>query len=211
MDAFADAFYLIPYMLLLFWPGLLASQAINHKELSRKDTLIAFFISWVVSSVPQLLFGMNIYNHLKEFIIVPVSSFLVTFYMTKNGQKYYVDQFVLLKNENSNEIRNIKIGFSWPCFLFSFFFGLPLFQRGLNIWGGVMTSASFLYVMLNTSDSVKQREAAFIIFLAIVGLSIFLGFRSNELTAKSLLEKGWKIIESEDSNLALAKERWSIG
>lgn len=211
MDVFAEAFYLLPYMLFLFWPGLIISQSINKKKLSHKNLLIAFCISWAVSSVPQLFFGKGIYNHLSAFIIVPVSSFLVAHVMTGKDKVLQIDQFVLLKNKSSNEIKRIKIGFCWPCFLFSFFFGLPLFQRGLNVWGGLMTGTSFLYIILNSSDSVKQRESAFIILLAIIGLSIYLGFKCNELTAKNLLEKGWQIEEDENSNLALAKERWSLG
>ena len=84
------------------------------------------------------------------------------------------------------------------------------FLKKLNSWGGVITGIVILYVLLNTSESSHARNAAFVIFLVIIGFSIFLGFKANEMAAKQLIDNGWKFKEGEDSNVALASEKWNI-
>ena len=44
---------------------------------------------------------------------------------------------VVMKNPRTGQLRDVKIGWSWTLFLFSHFFGLPLFLRKLNMWGCV--------------------------------------------------------------------------
>jgi len=211
MDALAGTAYLLPFMLVLFWVGSAISKFVTKTALSQKDTLIAFGISWAISSIPQLLFGIGVYKIVSEIIVVPAGSFLVTYIMRNKGKNRELDQYVDLRSKGTQEVRRIKIGFSCPCFFFSFFFGLPLFLRKLNVWGGVVASIDILYIILNTSESLKARNAAFIIFLSIIGLSIFLGFKANEMTGKYLIESGWEFEVNENSNVAMAKEKWLLG
>jgi len=212
LAALTVVFELMAFMVVFFWVGFLISRLITHTDLSTENILISFGISWAVSSIPLLLFGLKVDENAKMygFIIVPVSSFLVTYIMRNKAKNHELDQYVELKNEHSQEVKKIKVGFSWPCFFFGFFFGVPLFVRKLNVWGTVMASIDILYILLNTSESIKARNAAFIIFLSIIGLSMFLGFKANEMTAKTLIESGWEFKTNENSNVAFAKEKWFL-
>ena len=44
---------------------------------------------------------------------------------------------VAMTNPKTGEVREVKVGWSWILFLFSGFFGLPLFLRKLHVWGGI--------------------------------------------------------------------------
>ncbi|ABC77997.1 MAG: hypothetical protein GX625_08345 [Clostridiaceae bacterium] len=210
MDNLAGSAYLIPFTIIFFWVGFGLSQLIIKTKLSGKDILLSLVISWIVSSIPQLFLGTEIYKTINEAIIVCVVSFFISIIMRNKAKNNELNQYVNLINNNSNEVKRIKIGFDWPCCLFGFFFGVPLFLKKLNSWGGVITGIVILYVLLNTSESSHARNAAFVIFLVIIGFSIFLGFKANEMAAKQLIDNGWKFKEGEDSNVALASEKWNI-
>lgn len=63
---------------------------------------------------------------------------------------------------------------------------------------------------MNTLGSGSAKDAASLIFLSLIGLSLFLGTKANEMTAKNLIETGWTIEENQESNVGLAKEKWMI-
>ncbi|NLN60283.1 MAG: hypothetical protein GX147_06200, partial [Deltaproteobacteria bacterium] len=85
---------------------------------------------------------------------------------------------VVFKNSRTGEMKEVKVGWSWTCFLFSGFFGLPLFLRGLMMWGGIMAGAWVVNLWLMTSVP----EFLFIPFSIETGLSIYFGLKANELT-----------------------------
>lgn len=148
MGAFAETFYLLPYLLILFWLGFAISKFIKKVELSVKDILIAFALSWFLASVPQLIFGKALYNSLNESFFVIGGSLIATLIMRNIAENRKQDAYVDFVSPNGHEIRRVKIGFSWPCFLFAFFFGLPLFLRKLNVWGGLMAGICFFICSL---------------------------------------------------------------
>ena len=123
---------------------------------------------------------------------------------------------VKLKNERTGEIKDLKVGWSWTLFLFSWFLGLPLFLRKLPIWGAAMLVLCIFYWVLDAlrpgSDQITQIAILyFFISFVIFGLSIFFGIKGNELTAKNLLENGWKFAAEEDQSTSFARTKWSLG
>lgn len=210
MDNLAATAYLLPYTIILFWVGFGLSKLIIKTKLSSQGAWLSLFISWIVSSIPQFFLGKEIYRNIEPAIIVCIVSFFVSLIMRNKAKNNELDQYVDLINNNSNEVKRIKIGFDWPCCLFGFFFGVPLFLKKLNSWGGVITGVVILYILLNTSESLHARNAAFVIFLVIIGLSIFFGLKANEMAGKQLIETGWKFKEGENSNVTFAKEKWII-
>ena len=96
-------------------------------------------------------------------------------------------------------------------FLFSGFFGLPLFLRKLYPLG-------FLFVILwivnfgcafvlTGDDGVIATSIMQLIFL---GLAIWLGIKGNEITAKNYLENGYVWNETNDDVVQLAKGKWGL-
>ena len=113
---------------------------------------------------------------------------------------------VIFKNGRTGETKEVKVGWSWTCFLFSSFFGLPLFLRGLMMWGGIMAG----FWVVNLWLMISAPELTFIPFCIQTGLGIYLGLKANELTAKHYLEKGWEIQNPDNDLVKMAKLRWGI-
>jgi hypothetical protein len=123
---------------------------------------------------------------------------------------------VKLRNERTGEIKDVKVGWSWTLFLFSWFLGLPLFLRKLPIWGATMFALCILFWVLSAftsdTDSLSQIDILYYIVDAILfGLTIFFGIKDNALTGKNLLENGWKFVAEEDQATHFARLKWSLG
>lgn len=116
---------------------------------------------------------------------------------------------VTMKNPKTGELKEVKIGWSWTLFLFSGFFGLPLFLRKLYVWGGVFLALwilSFALVGFTDGDAPADWILTFIFF----GLEIFVAIKGNELTAKNYLELGWEFTEPDSDTVRMAKGKWGL-
>lgn len=120
--------------------------------------------------------------------------------------------YVDLQNSRSGEMKRIKVGFSWVLLFFSGFLGLPLFLRRLYVWGGVFL-ALWIVNFIGPSIAGADEDAVMIqvvMFLIMLGLSIWLAIKGNEMTAKNLLEQGWEFSESDSDATKFAKHRWGL-
>ena len=81
--------------------------------------------------------------------------------------------------------------------------------------GGVGRSScfrGFLDAFRSDGDQITQIDILyFFISFVIFGLSICFGFNGNELTAKNLLENGWKFATKKDQTAHFAYTKWSLG
>jgi uncharacterized membrane protein len=118
---------------------------------------------------------------------------------------------IAMKNPKTGEVKNIKIGWSWTLFLFSGIFGLPLFLRKLHVLGAIFLVLWLvnLYFM-DAVGGVQGFVDSVLITLIVIGMSIYVGIKGNELTAKNLLEKDWVFAEPESSVTQRAKKLWGI-
>lgn len=89
-------------------------------------------------------------------------------------------------------------------------------MRGLSIWGGRMLFMSIAYLFFNyapddyVGTGLSSMDMLFLFTNALMfGLTIYLGFKGNEITAKHLLENGWEFAEN-DQAAHYAKEKWSL-
>jgi len=126
---------------------------------------------------------------------------------------------VELKNPRTGEFKEIKVGWSWVLFFFAGFWGIPLFLRKLNIWGGI-----FLFLSLfGTCQSwianffAGDAETAGLMGIGVLGfsvsmlvLTVYIAAKGNELTAKNLLENGWVFAYPHNAKTAEAKRQWGI-
>lgn len=118
---------------------------------------------------------------------------------------------VAMKNPKTGEIKEVKVGWSWTLFLFSGFFGLPLFLRKLHVWGGVFLALWAINMIV--PRILPSDEGAFFaigLFFICFGLQIFLAIKGNEMTAKNYLENGWTFVEPDSELTKMGKMRWGI-
>ena len=119
---------------------------------------------------------------------------------------------VAMTNPKTGEVREIKVGWSWILFLFSSFFGLPLFLRKLHVWGGIFLVLWSLYIIFPSMMQNEEEALGLMILLNLVflGLQIWVGIKGNEMTAKNYLELGWNFINPDSDEVKFAKGKWGI-
>ena len=119
---------------------------------------------------------------------------------------------VAMTNPKTGEVREIKVGWSWILFLFSSFFGLPLFLRKLHVWGGIFLVLWSLYIIFPSMMQNEEEALSLMILLNLVflGLQIWLGIKGNEMTAKNYLELGWNFTNPDSDEVKFAKGKWGI-
>jgi hypothetical protein len=117
---------------------------------------------------------------------------------------------VPFRNPTTTEVKFVKIGWSWTLFLWSGFFGIPLFWRGLIVWGFVFVAFSFSWIGSNLMSISAEIATKIILFFVESGLQIFMGVKGNEITAKHYLENGWQFADPQSDLTKYAKGRWGI-
>lgn len=119
---------------------------------------------------------------------------------------------VEMQHKDSGEVKSVKVGWSWTLFLFSGFFGLPLFLRKLYIWGAVflvLWVVNFIAPYLAPTPE-EAAIVTFFMFAIFLGLQIWLGIKGNEMTAKNYLESGYVWRNPESDATKFAKGKWGL-
>lgn len=127
---------------------------------------------------------------------------------------------VKFKSSKDNVVKTVKVGFSWTLFLFSGFFGVPLFLRRLDVFGGVFLSicvVRLLYAHLTglgiVGPGALSNGLAVISILSVIlwfPLALWVGAKGNELTAKNFLKRGWMFTDPQSDIVHKAKIEWGI-
>ena len=119
---------------------------------------------------------------------------------------------VAMTNPKTGEVKEVKVGWSWILFLFSGFFGLPLFLRKLHVWGGIFLILWIVYIIAPSIMQNEEEALGLMILLNLVflGLQIWLGIKGNEMTAKNDLELGWNFTKPNSDEVKFAKGKWGI-
>lgn len=97
---------------------------------------------------------------------------------------------IQMSNPHTGESKFVKVGFSWVLFLFSWFFGMPLFFRGLNLHGDFVAAACVIGSIITSGPGGEALASLF--GLILIGATFFYGFKGNELTYNHLVAQGWR-------------------
>lgn len=117
----------------------------------------------------------------------------------------------VLKNPRTGELRKIKVGFSWVLFLLSSLVGIPLFLQRLYLLGALMIVVNIASSSIMNSAAEANSGPGVLLGLGVqLAYLLYLGIKGNELTAKSLLDKGWVFAKPDSPEAQLAASRWSI-
>lgn len=118
-----------------------------------------------------------------------------------------------LVNKTSGEKKTIKVGWSWTCFFFSSWLGVPLFLRRLNVWGAFMCALWFAQVaaaklLSNDLETMMAEGVGF--NLLILGVSIWFGLKANRMAFIQYLEAGWEPLDRNAREYLLANHVWKL-
>ncbi len=117
---------------------------------------------------------------------------------------------IALENPRTGERKQFGVGWSWSFLLFSSCLGIPLFRRGLTVWGSVMLilwcfQFVAVYVVTSKADGLELGLG-----LAIVGLSAFLALKGNGLIARKWLARGYDFVNPDSAEARQAMEKWGL-
>lgn len=125
---------------------------------------------------------------------------------------------IQLKNPATGQLKEIKVGWSWPTFLFASFFGIPLLISRLFIPASIMIILNIVNIvtfmqMSNGIDPIT-RGIATILFLVLVLtaliLSVYFALSSNKMATKHYLKNGWQFIDPDSEIAKMTMLRWGI-
>jgi hypothetical protein len=99
---------------------------------------------------------------------------------------------ISLQYHGTGEIKVLEEGWSWSCFFGTTFLGLPLFKRGLMVWGSAMLVFDIVAFIVGWIDT--DAAANLYVWLSVIGVgaSLFFGFKANEMAAQHALARGWE-------------------
>ena len=102
---------------------------------------------------------------------------------------------VTLRHRPTGEIKVMQEGWSWGCFLGSFFLGIPLYRRGLQVWGSAMVAFNILALLAGLVPT--EAGATLYGWMWGIGLAlcIFFGMRANQMAIDRYLAQGWEYAE----------------
>jgi hypothetical protein len=102
---------------------------------------------------------------------------------------------IALKYPGTDAVKLVPEGWSWACFFGSGVLGIPLFKRGLIVWG----SAMLVFDLATFIVGWTWTDAAVALHLWLsgigVGASFFFGWKANDLAVQRAVAHGWEIAD----------------
>jgi hypothetical protein len=99
---------------------------------------------------------------------------------------------ISLQYPGTGQVKLLDEGWSWSCFFGATFLGLPLFKRGLFLWGSAMLVFDIAMLVVEWIDTDAAASVYFWMMLIGFAASVFFGFKANDLAARHALSRGWK-------------------
>lgn len=119
---------------------------------------------------------------------------------------------VALRHRETGDVKFVPTGWSWPLFLGAGLFGLPLFARGLALWGTAVLALWCLQlaVPLAAAPDADTGTIEAVLMLAALGLCVFLGLKGNALSARHYMACGYDFADPKAVESRIAAEEWGV-
>lgn len=104
---------------------------------------------------------------------------------------------ISLRYPGTGAVRVLDEGWSWSCFFGATALGIPLFKRGLMVWGAAMLvldiSTLIVHWIIHTDAAANLYG-----WLSLVGLtaSLFFGWRGNAMAVEHAMARGWQYADA---------------
>ncbi len=103
---------------------------------------------------------------------------------------------VALRHPVTGEIKVQQEGWSWGCFFGSGVLGLPLFRRGLHVWGAAMLVFDITAFIAGWIDTGSGQSLYAVMSAIGIAASVFFGFKANEMAVDRALVQGWEVADT---------------
>jgi hypothetical protein len=119
---------------------------------------------------------------------------------------------ISLRHAGTGDLRTVDTGWSWSLFIASGFLGLPLFFRGLALWGTVMmvTWSLSLVPLVVTRPDTGLHMVDWGLTIVSLALCAFLGLKGNALTAKRYISLGYEFVDPDGAEARFAAQSWDL-
>lgn len=115
------------------------------------------------------------------------------------------------KHPATGEVKTIKVGWSWTCFFFSSFFGIPLFIRKLYYFAIAMICMDIAYFMPNAFLYEGDAKIVMVFLNIIIFIaSIYFAIKANEMAAKNYIESGWEVLDKNQESIKFNLNKMGI-
>ena len=99
---------------------------------------------------------------------------------------------ISLQHPGTGRVKILPEGWSWSCFFGATVLGMPLFKRGLVVWGSAMLVFDVTTFIVGWVDT--DAAASLYFWLSLIGFaaSVFFGLKANDMAASHAVAHGWK-------------------
>jgi hypothetical protein len=102
---------------------------------------------------------------------------------------------VSLRHPRTGEIKVMQEGWSWSCCIGSGILGLPLFRRGLQIWGSVMVVFNIVALIVGFGSSENAVTLYGWLTVIWIGACVFFGMKANQMAIDRYVSLGWEFTD----------------
>ncbi|HTT80092.1 MAG TPA: hypothetical protein VMF86_10470 [Stellaceae bacterium] len=103
---------------------------------------------------------------------------------------------VMLRNPRTGDTKIVPEGWCWSCCIGSGILGLPLYRRGLSMWGSVMVVFNICATVIVLVPTARAATLDTWLTVIGIGLSLFFGLRANRMALDHYLDLGWEYADA---------------
>ncbi len=109
---------------------------------------------------------------------------------------------VALRHPRTGEVKEMQEGWSWGCCLGVGILGLPLFRRGLQVWGSAMVVFNVVALVVGLVPSQRAATVNVVLTVVWLGSCVFFGLKANEMAIERYLSLGWQVADRRRDRLS---------
>jgi len=102
---------------------------------------------------------------------------------------------VTLRHQPTGEIKVLQDGWSWGCFFGCGILGLPLYRRGLQVWGSAMVVFNIVALLVGFVPTDRADTLGGWLTVIWIGSCVFFGMRANQMAIDRYLSLGWEFAD----------------
>jgi hypothetical protein len=103
---------------------------------------------------------------------------------------------VRFKDPGTGKLKDVKVGWSWTLFM--------------HFWGLVFLALSIIDLLAPSVVDTDTPIYAGLMFFIFPLPAVWIGLMGNEMTAKTLLERGWLLVDPQSDAARQACRKWGL-